>query len=327
MPLTQVPLNMLDPSSGDLGFRNKLINGAFDLWQRGTSFASANGVYTADRWAGNNVTGAVSRQTFTLGQTAVPGNPKYYIQFASTGANDGIRQRIEGVQTLAGGNGTLGFYARVTAGTLSVTPRYTQVFGTGGSPSANVSTDGSAKTLTTTWQLFTDTVALPSISGKTLGTNGDDYLQVSLSCGAAATVEVALVQFEAGSVATPFEFKPLGTELALCQRYYWRIAQSNAGDTFAVGHCSSTTNMQAVIFPPESMRAKPTIETTGTAANYRATVGATNTACSVVPSLDSTFSTDALVVNFTVASGLTAGQAGAIRAAATNAYLGFAAEL
>ena len=67
--------------------RNRIINGGFDIWQRGTSFNVGNNVggYTADRWqlwdnGGVGSAGVISRQTFTPGQTEVAGNPKYFFR-------------------------------------------------------------------------------------------------------------------------------------------------------------------------------------------------------------------------------------------------------
>lgn len=61
--------------------RNKLINGNFDYWQRATSQTSS-GYGSVDRWYGGHsgTTKTASRQTFTVGQTDVPNNPKYWMR-------------------------------------------------------------------------------------------------------------------------------------------------------------------------------------------------------------------------------------------------------
>jgi hypothetical protein len=210
------------------GFRNKIINGGFDVWQRGTSFTfNSSGGYTADRFNMSSGTGGVaviSRQTFTPGQTDVPGNPKYYMQIQHTtdgGTPANLDTRIEDVNTFSGQNATFSFYGKVSSGTSSWTPRLVQFFGTGGS-ATNV-TMAAEITLTTSWQRFTVTFAVPSTSGKTIGEG--NYLRPDIYRGTTGTVtyHFANVQFEAGSVATPFEYRPIGTELTLCQRYYERI--------------------------------------------------------------------------------------------------------
>jgi hypothetical protein len=86
----------------------------------------------------------------------------------------------------------------------------------------------------TSWQKVTVTATVPSISGKTLGTNGNSYLALISGSTLAptwntstdslgqqsGTFDIAQVQIEPGPVATPFEQRPIGTELALCQRYF-----------------------------------------------------------------------------------------------------------
>ena len=211
------------------GFKNKIINGNFDLWQRGPSF-TASGAYMADRWKQNHNNGAgnatYTRQAFTLGQSDVPGEPKYYLRVvttvAATGISSVLRYRIEDVRTLAGQTATLSFWAKVgTTKTFNVV--VAQNFGTGGSPSAGVAALASAQSIGTTWTRYIYTFSFPSISGKTLGTDGNDYLEiliqetVSLST---FTLEVAQFQLEKGSVATDFEQWPFPVELALAQRYY-----------------------------------------------------------------------------------------------------------
>ena len=90
------------------GRKNAFINGDFDVWQRGTSFTATG--YTADRWQGNEQVGTggaatFSRQAFTIGQTDVPDEPKYYFRHdQTTGATNRpyTNQRIESVRTFAG---------------------------------------------------------------------------------------------------------------------------------------------------------------------------------------------------------------------------------
>jgi len=109
-----------------------------------------------------------------------------------------------------------------------------QEFGTGGSPSAEVNAIGTIKvSIGTTFQKVTITTTVPSISGKTLGTNNDHSLTLVIWFDAGSTFnsrtdtlgqqsgtfEIAQVQVERGPIATPFERRPIGQELALCQRY------------------------------------------------------------------------------------------------------------
>jgi len=229
---------LVPPSS--MMFRNKLINGGFDIWQRGTSQTS-NGYGSDDRWSNENLgsTKTASRQTFTLGQTDVPNNPKYWARtvvasVAGAGNYCSKIQRIESVYTLAGQTATLSFWAKADA-SKNMAVELVQWFGTGGSPSSAVTGLGvTTCALTTSWQRFTVTVTLPSISGKVLGSGNDDHLALIFWMDAGSsfnartnslgqqsgTFDIANVQLEAGSAPTPFESRPIGTELALCQRYY-----------------------------------------------------------------------------------------------------------
>jgi hypothetical protein len=221
------------------GFRNRIINGNFDFWQRGTSFTGNE--YGADRWIHGRVgtTHTATRQAFTLGQTAVPGEPTYFcrtVVITSSGASNyaNIEQNIEDVRTFAGQQVTVNFWAKVDA-TKNIAVELAQVFGTGGSPSTLVTAIGTTKvSIGTSWQKVTVTATIPSINGKTLGTDnnsrlsllvwfdaGSDFNSRTDSLGQqSGTFEIAQVQIEPGPVATPFEQRPIGTELALCQRYF-----------------------------------------------------------------------------------------------------------
>jgi hypothetical protein len=142
------------------------------------------------------------------------------------------------------------------------------------------------------------------------------------------TGTVSLVQFEKGSVATPFEFRSIGQELALCQRYYFKIVSESANqNNLGVGYIEATTQAQISNTFPVTMRTRPTaLEQSGTAADYVVRSSAGTTACSTVPAFG-TSSTNLGQVIFNVASGLTAGGGCLGRNASTNAFLAWSAEL
>ena len=247
-------------SGAELGMRNKLINGNFDVWQRGTSLTfSGTSQFIADRWKMGGQSITASQQTFTLGQTEVPGNPRYYFRYV-VGANSQnyeIQQLIEDVRILAGQTITLTYWARRTAGTVSIGPRVVQDFGTGGSPSGLVvvsPTQVGSQTLTTSWQKFTYNATLPSISGKTIGTNNDNSTWLSFQIGDTntGTIEFAQMQVEIGSTATPFEIRPYTTELALCQRYFQKYTSALQGSW------GNTTVTYQMYLYPVVMRTAPT---------------------------------------------------------------------
>ena len=270
------------------GFRNAIINGNFDIWQRGTSFSGLE--YGADRWVNNRFAPATqSREAFALGQTAVPHNPQYFCR-TSVGANSTgsaysfLMHLIEDVRTFAGQTVTLSFWAKADA-SRHVSVDLIQNFGTGGTPSSVVDAIGVTKVaIGTEWQKITITADIPSISGKTLGTDGNSFLglRIWFSAGSnynaqtdslgnqSGVFDIAQVQLEAGAFATPFERRPLAVELPLCQRYYFeeltgtRASLSGSGEGFR----------QCTVHYPTEMRRAPTISAT-------TTVGTINTGFSV----------------------------------------------
>lgn len=195
---------------------NSIMNANFDYWQRNTSFSNpTSGAYTADRFRvdynGTIGTFSVSRQAFTLGQTDVPGEPLYFLRWNHTVAGSAstfrvLQQRIEGVRTFAGKTVTVSFYAKADVPrTVDVTS--TQSFGTGGSPSANVVVNVGTANLTTSWQKFSFTFNHASISGKTIGTDNNDYVNIAFSLPLNTTMIIDFAQFmmNEGSISAPFK--------------------------------------------------------------------------------------------------------------------------
>lgn len=303
-------LRYVDPPAN----RNAIINGGFDVWQRGTSF-TANQAYTADRWiVGWNSTPTVtmSRQAFTPGTAPVAGfEGTYFFRTAVSEAASmtllDVKQRIEDVRTFAGQTVTLSFYAKADA-TRSLTPLIVQFFGSGGS--SDVVTSASAVTLTTSWARYSVTIAVPSISEKTIGVNS--YLEIYLRHpGSTFTIDLWGVQVEAGSVATRFKEEPYEATLRKCQRYYtnFRSDESSAGLNYfriASGQNQTTTQAQFALPLPVKMRTSPTLVQSSTASEFAVFANNTITPLSSAMGINS----HPQVINITVpvASGLVAGQ-------------------
>lgn len=214
-------LNMQPPSHYERTHKNYIVNGDFSVWQRGTSQTSS-GYGSVDRWlwTGNNIA-TISRQDFTLGQTDVPNEPKHFLRLAVTSNSQyhELEQKIEDVRTLAGKTVTLSFYAK---GTIGFGVRLIQNFGTGGSPSNIVIAIASQQTISPIWKRYSITGTLPSIAGKTFGTNNNSHLWVSfqITDTTTGTFDIAMVQLEEGAVATDFEVVDPALQLMRCQRYY-----------------------------------------------------------------------------------------------------------
>lgn len=232
-------------------FRNKIINGDFQIAQRGTSatVTGANAPYVSlDRWA----CGIVGSNTNTFAQVtlarseaeSIGTEATFFARYvctatSGTAAFANIAQRIEGVGTLSGKQVTVSFTARklVSGGKMSI--EFAQNFGSGGSPSAEVngSTNPTLTTkiaLTTEWQRYSFTTTLPSLEGKVLGSNDDHKLVLHFWFDAGSvfdartqslghqsgTFDIIDVQVEEGPRASPFERRAQSVERTLCERYF-----------------------------------------------------------------------------------------------------------
>jgi len=252
------------------GFRNRIINGDMRIDQRngGSAFTLAtSGTYGgpdrfAATWDGTLGSGTVQQFGFPNGTGMFDSN-KFYYRWAQTSGGSGntvkvLQQRIESVETLHNNTATFSFWAKADSA-ISVTPDLVQVFGSGGSPSAAVTITGATQSVTTTWARFAVTFSVPSIVGKSKGSSGTDALWVRLLLPPNATfgLETTGWQLELGSVATPFEQRPYGMELALCQRYY-QIVQG----TFS-GLANSSTAAEISVPLLATLRAAPTLSNLG----------------------------------------------------------------
>lgn len=253
---TQAQVNAL------LTHRNQIINGAMNIWQRGTSFASpASLAYTADRWQvvydGTGATRTISQQAFTVGSEVC--EAPYFLRWAQTVAGSGgtqnsLIQRVEGVQVNANGTVTVSFWARLAAA-ANITVRVGQNFGTGGS--ATVTTATQTVALTTSFARYSATFTPASITGKTIGAGHHFFVEFGLALNSTFTFDIAGVQAESGSVMTPFERTPIMDDLSRCQRYCYRVTIPDAAGYYFYGVWAATSLADVVIWV--AMRATPTV--------------------------------------------------------------------
>jgi hypothetical protein len=332
-------------SSGLYGFKNRLINSAMVIDQRNAGALinpMADATYYLDRWRAS----ATQTSKLSIGQNAgsvtPPAGFTNYMGFTSLSAYSitsgdifGIAQNIEGFNVADLGWGT----ANAQAVTLSfwVRSSLTGTFGGSFRNSASSRSYPISYTISSanTWEQKSITVA-GDTSGTWLTTNGIGILLfLSLGSGSTysgtagswsgsvytsatgatsvvgtngATFYITGVQLEKGSTATSFDYRPYGTELALCQRYCYKIATSGGYSAYATtGMFISTTRVDFPILLPTYMRASPTA--TYTAANtYLPSSAGTDFTPSAVATAAGSASPQAITVSFTV-SGATAGRA------------------
>ncbi|HEY1441391.1 MAG TPA: hypothetical protein VGF65_11245 [Mycobacterium sp.] len=251
-PLPTAPLGAATKQYADAGVasaehnvgRSYIHNGLFNVQQRGTGAWTTNGIYTADRWittfgAGDAnsvaIVAVADSNRAQIGDEAAQSMLLNQFTGASGAANYVLLiQSIENVRRLANKTVTVSFFAVASAAGMKIGVSLDQSFGTGGSPSAAVLGNGQAVTLTTAFARYSLTFTLPSIAGKTLGTNGNDAtgLDLWLSSGsnfAARSGNVGVqsgniwlwgIQLELGAAATPLEKLDPRVDLANAQRFY-----------------------------------------------------------------------------------------------------------
>lgn len=249
--------------------KNFIINGGFDIWQRGTSFTSLVG-YAADRWYTNSGNTTVSQQT-----SGVPVGTASSLRVAynSTGGYGGQFSPLESSN------------AKILAGktvTLSVQLRCNSSFASSGvGLLLSLSKNSTANTMTGgTWTTISSTT-IPASSLPT-GTGASNWFTASITAvipndGTAAGIlvgiqenatgvtpsywEVAAMQLEIAPQATPFSRAggSIGGELALCQRYYYQTVAP--GGTFITGEISGGYALGVYRFPV-TMRTSPSVTAT-----------------------------------------------------------------
>lgn len=330
---TETALNTVRDATG---VNNLLINSRFEVDQRAASPATVTGASTgwiSDRWkctSGTGATNVLTRTAISTGSFA--GAPRYKMAWNRSVAGSStsyVHQRIEDVRNGAGKSVTVAFNAAVSSGTSDITVSLTQCFGTGGSPSSDVTTVG-ATTITVTTSTSTRhtvTISCPSISGKTIGSNEDSYLEVRINRASATgtgTVDLWDPQCVIGSTAPTYVARNPQQELALCQRYYYQVNGSGTDtDVGIMGMIFGTTGGTFTWRHPVEMRAAPT-PTVDAASSWKVFDGSLQTGTVFTAG---TCTSGSGAFNLTVASGLTIGRGAKLVCASTSARVYVSAEL
>jgi hypothetical protein len=370
MALTKVSAGVLNID--DLyGFRNRLINGDMRINQRGnTSYTVASGsnLYTLDRW---EAVDAHANAAYTVGASSdFPAGSGFsnsaivtITTSGTTGAGDVaiFRQTIEAsnVEDLEFGTST----AKTVSLSFWVKGSVTGTYAVAVSNSANNRHYIRHYTISSanTWEYKTVTIPGDTTGTWLRGTSAGLRLKFTLAAGTTyqgtvntwnaadvigtsssvnltstngATWQVTGVQLEVGSVATPFERRPTGLELALCQRYFTAFVADGGIDNYAplaIGRWYEGTSAQFFFTMPTQMRYPPTLDATSTTAvgTFAVNTGGTFSAVVITGmSLNErSYSTATIAIGYST-GGQTAGQATTLYCDNTDfARISFTAEL
>lgn len=322
---------------------NYVINGGFDIWQRGTTFNSfgSTSVYTADRFYGYRQALAagltISRQPSSVAGTQYCARVQRDSGNTSTQGTNLICDLETPMSTqLAGKTITLSFYARAGVNFSSTGNQMYLQFATGtGTDQALRSgytgqiASATVCTLSTSWQRFTFTTTIPSNATQM----GFIFQNIPVgTAGANDYFEVTGVQLEEGSVATPFRrnANSIQGELAACQRYYFRLGDPNIGGQsftyYGMARINSATIAEANIKHPVPMRKTATsIEILNTITSDQTNANVTVTGASISTGQSDIHQTH---INLTYASGGTGGRMGwFMRNGSSPSYFAVSAEL
>ena len=361
---SQVTIGSTQLGAGNASaFKNRIINGAMVIDQRnaGASVTPATSQYTLDRW----YLGITQASKFSIQQNAGSVTPpvgfaNYFgatvVSAYSITATDTftLRQYIEGFNTvdLAWGTanaktvtlsfqvyssltGTFGGSLRNSAGNRSYPFTYTvSSANTWTSISVTIAGDTSGTWLTTNG-IGVDVLFSLGTGSTYLGTAGSwagaNYLgatgQVNMVATNASTFYITGVQLEKGSTATSFDYRPYGTELQLCQRYFQYITNGAVSNISYICQVTSsdTSSIFGMIQFQVLMRTSPTLVLTAT--SFRANMGTVNANSTTAPTIGNASSTTARFDQAGYGGALTADRSGIVRLNTDSGYVALTAEL
>jgi hypothetical protein len=314
-------------------FKNRLINGDFDIAQRGNTFTSTSSAnnddtYTLDRWYilsdGNDTIDVTQTTTVPTGAQNSIG-----LDVETINKKFGIAQIIEASNCfdVIGGNVTLSFQAKVSSVTKldnikcaivawsgtadTVTSDIISAWGVEGTnPTliANATYENTPANLsvTTSFASYSVTANVDTASTKNIivfiwsdvtDTTLGDFLHITN------------VQLESGSTATSFDYRPFGTELALCQRYCYVMRSASTLSQVGFSSAQSTTSAFLGIYLPVTPRTNPTGITASSATCLNSYAGNINVTTTVIAIPSGwTFAGNFVTMQLTTAGSLVAGQ-------------------
>lgn len=260
-----------DVALGVIG-KNHFLNGSLSIWQDTIGLASGTGNrYSADLFLNSSIgtTYIVDRANWPVGQTNVDPSAVYFTRHTVTSVAGAanfyhIELPMENVRTLAGKQITISFWGRCNTATQPIAVEIVQVFGSGGS--AQVTQFVSQASLTTSWQRFAFTTTVPSISGKTIGTDpnclllviwldaGSNYNSRTGSLGQrSGSWDFWGIKVEEGSSASTYKVEPVSYDYLRCCRYYYKPSSGiSVGPLTWSGDATTGLNYHApATFPTE----------------------------------------------------------------------------
>ena len=265
---TTATVNGFAPTVSNMAGRNRIINGAWQCTQRG-DYTSATSLPTSSayyldrfRFRRSGVTGTFTHKlNQTLDNNDVVNTVRLDVTSTATG-NVHVLQIFEDVNYFK--NKTITFSARVKSNSTNAR-LILNADGGGGTTSSSTHTGGG------NWELLTGTATL---------TSGVTGVQLYAGIQAAGTgdvagvtsgdfFEISEIQVEAGSVATPFEHRQYGQELALCQRYCQVLTYQGYETLIGVGMCLTSARILTDVPLKAQMRAQPSCSVVGSVSSIQ----------------------------------------------------------
>ena len=280
-----------------LGHRNMIINGAMQVDQRnsGASYTMVNATCGLDRWAGYS--SASSKYSVQRLTTTPPVGFGYYQRFTSLAATaDTADAYYNFYQVIEGFNATQLSWGTANAKSVSLSFWVrSSLTGTFGGTLRNAGSGGYysyAFTYTVnsanTWEYKTISITGSTAGG--WGSTNDTGINLFFDLGChssqtqaagswqnanklaasgcvrligtnAATLDITGVQLEQNYQPTPFEQRPIGVELGLCQRYYWKWVSANSGDLIITVMQPASSSFHLVVPLSVTMRTRPSSAT------------------------------------------------------------------